>query len=84
MVGREALILVTSAVHLPRALDLFRMQGLRPIPAPDGYLAGRGEGGFSRERWLPSGWGLVRSEASVYEYLGRAWNAFRELGLARQ
>lgn len=32
------IILVTSAVHMPRAVEIFRDQGLKVIPAPTGYL----------------------------------------------
>lgn len=32
------LILVTSALHMPRAVEIFRDQGLNVIPAPSGYF----------------------------------------------
>lgn len=39
IVRRETFALVTSAVHMKRALLTFRMRGLDPIPSPTDYLA---------------------------------------------
>jgi uncharacterized SAM-binding protein YcdF (DUF218 family) len=32
-------VLVTSAIHMPRSVALFRKQGMDPIPAPAGQTA---------------------------------------------
>ena len=37
IVKNDPFILVTSAVHMPRAFRLFAKQGMNPIPAPAGY-----------------------------------------------
>ena len=34
----KKVILVTSALHLPRAVEIFKDQGLNVIPAPSGYI----------------------------------------------
>lgn len=39
LLGAAPVLLVTSASHIPRALGLFRKQGLDATPAPCGYLA---------------------------------------------
>lgn len=36
--GAERIVLVTSALHMPRAAAIFRKQGMEVIPAPTDYL----------------------------------------------
>lgn len=63
----KRVILVTSAVHMRRALMEFRAVGLNPVPAP--AAAGAQLGGGLRG-WLPSSSGLARSHAALYEIAG--------------
>jgi uncharacterized SAM-binding protein YcdF (DUF218 family) len=69
--GTNALILATSAAHMPRAMKIFRKRGLAPIPAPCDYQAVS-----DRKQWkwtslpLPSGGGFQDSEGALYEWLG--------------
>jgi uncharacterized SAM-binding protein YcdF (DUF218 family) len=71
----DAVVLVTSALHMPRAMRAFRSEGVNTIAAPaSGRLAG-----------LPSGWramipdanALVVSEASLHEYAGIVYYLLR-------
>ena len=39
LLGNASILLVTSALHMPRALSLARKQGLDATPAPCGYVA---------------------------------------------
>ena len=67
--GGERFLLVTSASHMPRAVEHFERVGLSPIPAPTHFLTGRS----APERfsyWVPSGGNLRKTERAVYEYLG--------------
>ncbi len=41
--GMDEILLVTSAMHMPRSLPLFEAQGLRVIPAPVDYLVSDAE-----------------------------------------
>ncbi|HEV8018107.1 MAG TPA: ElyC/SanA/YdcF family protein [Steroidobacteraceae bacterium] len=68
-VGDAAVLLVTSAAHMPRAMALSRREGLHAVAAPTGNLArARGPGDF----WLslPSGASLRKSETALHEYEG--------------
>ncbi|MGN6513747.1 MAG: YdcF family protein [Lysobacteraceae bacterium] len=61
------ILLVTSAVHMPRAELLFRNAGLQvvPVPVPEGRPRLTW-----RERWLPSPGALWRSGRALKEYAG--------------
>ncbi|MBE0490529.1 MAG: YdcF family protein [Halomonas sp.] len=72
---REALgegarvVLVTSASHLPRAMQHFRQAGLDPLAAPTHYLTSHPEAGQGRS-WVPSAANLRKTERAMYEALG--------------
>ena len=76
MVGKDPLILVTSASHMPRAVALFRKRGMDPIPAPAAHIVKeqsyRAPGDF-----FPSAGGLQKAQMAVHEYLGIAWSKLR-------
>ena len=75
LVGPNRFILVTSASHMPRAMELFRTRGLHPIAAPADYLAPRHR--FETDDLFPDGFNLLKSQVAIYEYLGLAWEKFR-------
>ncbi|PLT46677.1 putative membrane protein [Paenibacillus pasadenensis] len=69
--GLSRPMLLTSALHLPRALEQFRKAGLEPLPYPVDYAAP------VQPRWywsklLPSGAALALSQAALKEHLGLA------------
>jgi uncharacterized SAM-binding protein YcdF (DUF218 family) len=67
-------ILVTSAVHMPRAVEAARRAGLSPIPAPTDYLdADR----IGWPRFVPATRALAASHSAMYEYAGRLWYMLR-------
>ena len=72
-VGGEPFMLVTSASHMPRAVYLFRQQGLRPVPAPAHFL---NEAAEKRVAWdyFPSHEDIGKTQRAVYEYMGLAWS----------
>lgn len=49
----KTIVLVTCAMHMPRAVTIFRDQGLTVIPAPSGYLF-RDDAGGNNGFTLPS------------------------------
>ena len=66
------LVLVTSAIHMPRAMYLFQKAGLKPLAAPTDYLVKKEKKrGF---RYLiPSPGHISRTEAALHEYIGLLW-----------
>lgn len=68
----DPFFLVTSAVHMPRSMMLFRSVGLDPIPAPTQHRTSM-VGGSHPGRFLPSPGRLLDAEATFHELLGMAW-----------
>ena len=71
LVKGERFIVVSSALHLPRTLMLFKQVGLDPIPAPTDYRAGNE--GPSRGTLFPQATNVRKLELSAKEYLGIMW-----------
>ncbi len=71
--GDTPFLLVTSAVHIPRAVAMLESRGARPIPAATGYRS------LDQPwyRWLPGSHGIERTTAAWHEVLGRVWAALR-------
>jgi len=68
-IGTAAVLLVTSAVHMPRAMAYCARMGVHAIPAPTGQLA-RSSSLSNVANWLPSGTHLRMTESATHEYLG--------------
>jgi uncharacterized SAM-binding protein YcdF (DUF218 family) len=67
--GIRRILLVTSAIHMPRAAGAFRKAGFEVIPVPADFRTGWGEATFL-EKCLPSANNLLASEAALHEWLG--------------
>ncbi|MGA9822013.1 MAG: ElyC/SanA/YdcF family protein [Desulfobaccales bacterium] len=76
LLGRERFFLVTSAFHMPRAMALFRRQGLDPVAAPVDLLAQQ-RGQWSPGDLFPSSHSLDLTEIALHEYLGLIWAKLR-------
>lgn len=74
--GREKLLLVTSASHMPRAMMLFNKQGIVAQPAPAYYLTTPGFRLVPGDLF-PSSSGLRYARIAVHEYLGICWGKLR-------
>ena len=68
----NTLILVTDAIHMPRAMLLFRKAGQSPIPAPTNYMMNSQENKYLNY-WGPSRLNIVRMEYPLHEILGLIW-----------
>lgn len=66
------LVLVTSAIHMPRAMYLFRKLGINPIPSPTNYLI-KIEPEAPKNWWLPSVAKLSLMKVVIHEYVGLWW-----------
>ncbi|WP_038017817.1 YdcF family protein [Thermithiobacillus tepidarius DSM 3134] len=75
--GIRRIYLVTSALHMPRAMEWFQHVEFQVVPVPTDYRLDRGVK-TSWTQWLPrAGYLSVTSEA-LHEYVGRWWKWLRE------
>jgi uncharacterized SAM-binding protein YcdF (DUF218 family) len=70
IIGNSKFILVTSASHMPRSIDIFQSVGLKPIPAPTDFLSSQ----KSNIITLPSYTKIKNTTIVSHEYLGLVWN----------
>jgi uncharacterized SAM-binding protein YcdF (DUF218 family) len=75
--GVKRILLVTDAMHMPRARTAFERAGLDVVSAPTLF--------FSRQplplhSWVPSPEGMRRSWYALYELIGIAWYRLRAAG----
>ncbi len=74
--GDQPVVLVTSAIHMPRSMALFRGAGLEPVAAPTGHLFS--DGLYSGpSTFLPSSEHLRAMEVVMHEIYGLAWSWLR-------
>jgi uncharacterized SAM-binding protein YcdF (DUF218 family) len=67
--GLKRVLLVTSALHMPRARALFRASGIDAVPAPTDFeVVDRGD--RTLMSWLPDAAALEGSTRVIKEYLG--------------
>jgi uncharacterized SAM-binding protein YcdF (DUF218 family) len=69
--GVTRVLLVTTPVHMRRALGAFRAQGLDPIPAPSSLDYG------GPAFWRPTALALVGSATAIHEYAALAYYELR-------
>lgn len=67
--GLKTVLLVTSAMHMPRALATFRAAGINVIPSPTDYGAADREE-FTILDFLPDAEALADTTRAIKEYLG--------------
>jgi len=75
--GVSPILLVTDAMHMPRAMMAFAANGVRAIPAPTMFFSAESLGVFD---FLPSAEHLRESYYATYEWIGLAWYALRYAG----
>ncbi|WP_339816129.1 ElyC/SanA/YdcF family protein [uncultured Imperialibacter sp.] len=71
--GKSSRVVVaTDAIHMPRAMMLFKARGLQPIAAPTNHLI-KTEIRLTLFDFLPSTSSLKKTELVMHEYLGMLW-----------
>ncbi|MHC4321194.1 MAG: YdcF family protein, partial [Planctomycetota bacterium] len=76
IVGNEPFVLVTSASHIPRSMNLFKKLGMNPIPSPIGHSV-KDEQELSLSSFFPSTGNIRKAELAIHEYIGTIWSKFR-------
>lgn len=77
--GVRRVLLVTSAWHMPRAVEAFERVGLRVTPAPTYFIHRETDRESTYGDWLPSASAFSRSYYAIHEYLGRAWYQWKTM-----
>lgn len=70
--SENKLIVVTSDIHLPRAMLHFRKAGLNPVAAPTNQIIKYGSVKY-RWKWIPSSVYIRMMENAIHEYAGMLW-----------
>jgi uncharacterized SAM-binding protein YcdF (DUF218 family) len=74
-IGIRKILLVTSALHMPRASSLFTRQGLEVIGFASNY-----EECWDCNPWMPSAQSLAVSEEALHEIAGSLFDRLRNRG----
>lgn len=69
---KEPVILITSAVHMPRAVKVFQKAGMEVIPFPSNYLVTKDDTAFRLKYFVPSANALMNWSALLREWMGLA------------
>ncbi len=72
--------LITDAVHMPRAMMIFKSVGLNPIPAPTNYRLRQNNYSRHFTDYFPSSHYITYSEIVLQAYLGVIWAKIRGIG----
>lgn len=72
----EEVLLVTSALHMPRAYATFMAAGVEVLPAPTDYEV-TNVGYKGESPWLPSTDAFWLSSRALHEYIGTAWYRYK-------
>jgi len=72
IVGAEPFIMVTTALHMPRAMALAESYGLHPLPSPTDFRAQLADRPAVL-RVLPRAGAPLLASAAFHEILGLAW-----------
>lgn len=72
--GVRRILLVTDAIHMRRAEQIFRRTGLEVVPAPTGF---KKRGPVTIASFIPSAHALEDSHYALHEWIGIVWYRLR-------
>ncbi|MBK4737040.1 YdcF family protein [Noviherbaspirillum pedocola] len=75
--GVRSILLVTDAMHMPRARAVFLQTGLQVVPAPTNY---RSRGPLLISDFIPNAAALRDSSYALHEWIGALWYALAHHG----
>jgi uncharacterized SAM-binding protein YcdF (DUF218 family) len=75
--GVQRILLVTDAMHMPRARAVFARAGLDVVAAPTMFFSDQP---LTIRAWIPSAEGMRRSWYASYELIGIVWYRVRAAG----
>jgi len=75
VLGGQPFLLVTSALHMPRAMFFLKKIGLNPIPAPADFK-GQSKYNYSYSPFLPAAGHFANSSYAIKEYVGLIFYKF--------
>ena len=78
MLNDMPFILVTSAVHMERAMRLFQQAGTHPIAAPTDFLV-KDNGQLTSSSFVPTCTNLELSQRMIYAWAAQVWNSLQRL-----
>ncbi|MCF7791759.1 MAG: YdcF family protein [Victivallales bacterium] len=70
LVKDNKFILVTSAIHMPRSMFMFKLRNMHPVPSPTGYSSYNKKFPYI---YFPSSGNLHQSRSAFHEYIGLTW-----------
>lgn len=76
LISEQRIILVTNAMHMARAREMFERAGFTVVPAPVEFSV-YPSAGASVFDYIPCVDGLAESESALHEYLGILWYRLR-------
>jgi len=71
--NQNKLYVVTNAAHMPRAMYLFRQEGINATAAPANYMCKKGSVSHPFASFIPQSGNLFIMEAAIHEYFGLLW-----------
>lgn len=72
LVRQEPFYLVTSAIHMPRSMQLCQQQGLKPIAAPTDFTFFWSDHNPAK-MYIPNAYNFYYLTVAMHEFLGRTW-----------